>query len=174
MKQYPKIVAITGAESTGKSSLAKSLSEHYDVPFIAEYAREYIQNLNRKYSYEDVEAIARKQMEQYNELVQSNFRIVFLDTWLLITKVWFEVVFNQTPEWMEAEIMNTRIDLFLVCDTDLPWVADSVRENGGDNRDRLQEKYINEIKANNFKYHVIRGVDSERVQGAIALVDKIL
>ena len=174
MKQRPKIIAITGAESTGKSNLARELSEHYGAPFIPEYARDYIQNLDRKYTFEDVEYIAQKQVEQYNDLIKSDFQVIFLDTWLLITKVWFEVVFGRVPHWIENELKNTKIDLFLVCDTDLPWISDPVRENGGENRERLQEKYISEIGKYGFPYEIIQGMNGTRVQNAISVIDRIL
>ena len=67
----PKIVVITGAESTGKSKLAELLADKYNVPFIPEYARMYIENLGRKYEYSDVEIIAKKQIEQLNSLKNS-------------------------------------------------------------------------------------------------------
>ena len=57
-------VAITGPESTGKSSLAKVLAEHYNTLWVPEYSREYIDNLDRDYTYEDVEKIAVSQIQK--------------------------------------------------------------------------------------------------------------
>ncbi len=38
-----RIIVITGAESTGKSTLAENLAGHFSVPYIPEIAREYIE-----------------------------------------------------------------------------------------------------------------------------------
>jgi len=173
MKNKPFIIALTGAESTGKSTLAEALAKHYEVPFIPEFARDYVRNIHRKYTYEDVEFIARQQIEQYEKFVSENRVVVILDTWLLITKVWFDVVFHQVPEWLDESIQKYKIDLFLVCDTDLPWEADDVRENGGENRNKLQERYINEIRSYNFPYEIIQGVDDARVQNAVKSIESV-
>ena len=167
MNNLPKIIVITGAESTGKSVLTETLAKHFEVPFIPEIAREYIENLNRKYSYEDVEIIAEKQVNLLNQLLKSNQPYIFVDTWLIITKIWFEVVFEKVPTWIENEIQNTRVDLFLVCDTDLPWIPDTVRENGGKNREILQQKYIQQIKKYNFRYTIISGKNEKRFENAL-------
>ena len=173
MNSSKKIIAITGAESTGKSTLAEALSKHYDVPFVPEYARDYIINLGGKYTFADVELIARKQLEQYRNLIETDYPVIILDTWLLITKIWFEVVFGKMPHWIEKEIHSHRIDLFLVCDTDLPWVADNVRENGGENRIKLQQTYIREIREHNFPFGVVSGTGDERIKNAIRLIEGI-
>lgn len=171
MKNKPLIVAITGAESTGKSTLAEALTKHYNVPFVPEFARAYILGLHRHYNYEDIAFIARKQVEQYILLLSGNYPVIILDTWLLITKVWFEVVYNHFPAWLEENIEKLTIDLFLVCDTDLPWEADDVRENGGENRNILQQKYLDEIQKYNFPYRLIQGNGTLRTQTAIKIID---
>jgi len=169
-----KIIAITGAESTGKSTLSKALSEYFDIPFIPEYARNYVLTLNRHYDFSDVELIARKQIEQFNEAFQSDHKIVILDTWLIITKIWFEVVFNSVPDWIDEAIKSHPIDMFLVCNTDLPWIEDSVRENGGEMREKLQKKYIKEIQQINGKYEIVSGEYNSRLKQAIQVIESII
>ena len=173
MKNKPKIIVITGAESTGKSTLSRALAKYFDVPFLSEYARDYIQDLERDYTYSDVEYIAKQQIDQLDKQLAENHSIIILDTWLLITKVWFEVVFNSVPTWLEKKIQETPIDICLVCDTDLPWIADKVRENGGENRELLQQRYIEEIKKSGFKYELISGVGDDRTVKAIQYISKL-
>lgn len=167
LKILPKIVVITGAESTGKSTLTESLAKHFNAPFCAEFAREYIENLDRNYNYQDVVQIAKKQIELIHKLKKSNSPVVFVDTWLIITKIWFEVVFEKIPSFIDNELKSTSIDLFLVCDTDLPWIPDNVRENGGENRLKLQKKYIDEIERYRFNYKIVSGENSTRFKNAI-------
>ena len=167
MKNKPKIIVITGAESTGKSTLTERLANHFEVPFIPEIAREYVENLNRKYTYSDVETIAKMQITRFNSILESDAPYIFVDTWLIVTKIWFEFVFKKTPDWLINEILKTKIDLFLVCDIDLPWIYDPVRENGGENRKILQEKYIENITEFNFDYKLISGIDDERFYRAL-------
>lgn len=167
MKNKPKIIVITGAESTGKSTLTERLANHFEVPYITEIAREYVENLNRKYTYSDVETIAKMQIAKFKSISKSDAPYIFVDTWLIVTKIWFEFVFKKTPDWLINEILKTKIDLFLVCDIDLPWIYDPVRENGGENRKILQKKYIENITEFNFDYKLISGIDDERFYRAL-------
>jgi NadR type nicotinamide-nucleotide adenylyltransferase len=164
-------IAITGPESTGKSTLSEQLAEVFKGQFIPEFAREYIEKLPHHYSFEDVAAIAKAQIEQYHITESSSDKIFFFDTWLIITKVWFNWVFQKTPEWMDLEIRNCPMDLFLLCRPDLPWEADAVRENGGENRLKLFELYRNELKHYGFKFVEIGGVEDERLNNAITAVN---
>lgn len=174
LKENPKIIVITGAESTGKSVLTKWLASYFNVSFIPEFAREYIEKLGRNYTYNDVEIIAKKQINQLETQKQSEYPYVFIDTWLIITKIWFEVVFGKIPTWLEKSIRETKIDLFLVCDTNLPWEPDPVRENGGEQREILQSRYIKELESYNFKYKIVSGIGEKRFRAALKEVEKLI
>jgi nicotinamide riboside kinase len=123
--------------------------------------------------FEDVEAIARMQVTQYQQALDSDCRFVFFDTWLIITKVWFEWVYNKVPEWLDQEIRNCPIDLFLLCRPDLPWEADPVRENGGENRIKLYNQYKSNLQEYGFNFIEVEGVGENRVATAIESVRRI-
>ncbi len=173
MKNYPKIIVITGAESTGKTTLTEQLSTHFNSPFIPEIAREYVEKLDRKYTWSDVETIAKKQVELFNSVKKTEAPYLFVDTWLIVTKIWFEFVYKQIPDWLISEIKKTRIDLFLVCDIDLPWIYDPVRENGGENRKILQNMYIENIRNYGFDYKIVRGFEHNRFYNAVGFINQL-
>ena len=174
MISNPYKIVITGPESTGKTTLAEQLAAHYKGDFAPEYARTYVENLQRPYVFDDVEIIAKKQLADYLAYEKSGNRFVFFDTYLIITKVWFDVVFKQCPKWITEHLQNCKVDLFLVCNTDIPWVPDPVRENGGEMREELFQLYINELNNFNLKYFIIKGEGDERLSSAIKTIDRIL
>lgn len=166
-------VAITGAESTGKSTLSDALANHFRSISVPEFSRSYIENLKRPYTYNDVEFIARKQIEIEKNILPDKSP-VFFDTWLIITKVWFDFVYKKRPKWLDSYIENSNIDLFLVCDIDLPWIYDPVRENGGENRKVLHDIYIEILKQYGFKYQIVSGEGEARIKNAISFVDQLI
>jgi NadR type nicotinamide-nucleotide adenylyltransferase len=170
VKTSSKIIVITGAESTGKSTLTEALAKHFNTPYIPEIAREYVEKLDGDYNYNDVETIARMQVEHFREIQYTNTPYIFIDTWLLNTKVWFEEVFEKSPDWLLPEILEIKVDLYLICDIDLPWIYDPVRENGGEKREFLQNRYIENIKEFNFKYEMVQGKNEERFQNTLEIL----
>jgi len=167
-------IVITGPECTGKSTLAAQLAAHYNTLYIPEYAREYIENLNRPYTYDDVVKIAERQIREEEEFARKAENILFYDTYLIITKVWFDVVYKRTPIWIEKVLQQKHIDLFLLCDIDIPWYPDKVRENGGAMRKKLFQVYRKEIERFGFSYAVINGKGEKRMQNGIHAVDSLL
>lgn len=168
-------IAITGPESVGKSTLTKQLAEYFHGRFITEYARDYVANLPRPYTYQDVEVIARKQMSQYdacNVAVHPVYPAVFFDTFLMITKVWFTHVWQRQPDWLDAAIRQRPMDLYLLCAPDLPWEADDVRENGKI-RESLFLAYKKELEHYGQKYVIIAGSGLQRTENAIQEVKKL-
>jgi NadR type nicotinamide-nucleotide adenylyltransferase len=166
-------MVITGAESTGKSTLTEALATHFHTKWIPEFSRTYIEKLQRNYTYSDIEIIARHQITEEKD-INPELKLVFFDTWLIITKVWFEFVFGKSPYWIHEYILQCNIDLFLVCDIDIPWVSDPVRENGGENRLILHNIYIDQIKNYGFNYQLVSGVDEVRLKNAVKTVNGFL
>jgi NadR type nicotinamide-nucleotide adenylyltransferase len=167
-------IAVTGPESVGKSTLSFQLAVHFNGQCIPEFAREYVSNLGRHYQYEDVETIARNQVDEYqrvNRLGVNNSAIVIFDTFLIITKVWFDVVYHRHPQWLNEAIQRCPMDFFLLCSPDIPWISDGIRENG-DTRDELFERYRQELDNYGFKYHIITGTGQNRLEMAISIVER--
>ena len=166
-----KRILITGPESTGKSDLAVGRAGHYGGTSVPEYARAYIEILARPYEYRDVEYIAQKQAKEYEESGLDQ-RWVFFDTWLIITKIWFEVVYGKVPSWVDEKISQARFDLVLLCDTDIPWISDPVRENGGQMREELLDKYKNELDRYGLEWALVNGTGNERLKRAMKLINQ--
>ncbi len=167
-------IVLTGPESTAKSTLSKLLASHFNGVNVPEFARDYLAKKGHSYSYDDVEAIAKGQIEQYHNSLKSEGDYVFFDTWLIVTKVWFEWVFQKEPVWLETSMTELPIDLYLLCKPDIPWEPDPLRENGGEERIKLFEIYKNELVKRKLPFIEINGEGEERVQQAIAAVKSSL
>lgn len=153
-------VGIIGAESTGKSTLAKYLAKRYNGILIPEYAREFVeQKGTTEVTWEELCEIARHQirLEEARERATGvRETVVFYDTELIVTKVWFEYAFHRVPEWLEEAIKRFPMDVYLLTYPDLPWVPDKARSNGSDAiRMELTERYEAEIEALGIPYYII-------------------
>ena len=107
MQPLKKIVAI-GPEGTGKSSLCEMLASHYNACWCPEYAREYLLKYGTNYSYNDLEVIAKGQINLEAAFIQKaeqstvngqrstvNRPLLFIDTDMYVMKVWCEYVFGK-------------------------------------------------------------------------------
>lgn len=170
MNKTLKIV-LTGPESTGKSTLTELLAKKFSVPFIPELAREYLNNKHQKYTYDDIVEIAKLQIATERELLKKNCNFIFLDTDLIITKIWFLHCYGKCPNFVDDYLKNESKPAFhLLCYYDLPWEPDPLRENPHI-RNILFEKYKKEIENYSFDYSIIKGYGDDRINLAISLVE---
>jgi len=161
-------IFITGAESTGKSVLTELLSKHFDVPFLPEFAREYISSLNRPYDINDLEIIGKKQIAQIQEYKSKN--LVLFDTGLVITYVWYEVKYEFVPGWLKQALAIDGMGKYLVCETDLPWEPDPLRENPTI-REELNLRYKEIIRDVGFEWELVKGSGKERFAQAVRIIE---
>lgn len=164
-------IAIIGPESTGKSELAQKLADYFVCDWVPEYAREYIENINRKYNFEDISKIAQQQIDEqtkYSNIETDGF--VFFDTELIITKVWFEYCYSKVPDFVLNQMNQHFFDLYLLCNFDLEWIPDPVREHG-DDRSYFFELYKLEIEKTGRPYNIISGKGALRLENAIQAIN---
>jgi NadR type nicotinamide-nucleotide adenylyltransferase len=166
-------IALTGPESSAKSTLSEQLAQHYHTVWVEEYAREYLGALDRKYTADDIVAIAQKQLELEHEALKKANKLLFSDTELLLIKVWCEDVFKTTPAWISENILPNRYDLYLLTYPDIEWEYDPLRENPH-RREFLFEWYKKELEAIGANYAVIRGLGDARLQHCISAIENFL
>ncbi|MCF8302079.1 MAG: ATP-binding protein [Bacteroidales bacterium] len=166
-----KRIAITGPESTGKSWLTKRLAEYYQTVWVPEYARDYINRLDREYVAEDILKIAKGQLELEEQIAQKARKFLFCDTELIVTKVWYEHKYNSCPPWILDRIEDHRYDLYLLCNVDLPWQDDPQREHPH-LREYFFDVYYHELQSRNLPFEVVSGQWEQRFKNAVELVGK--
>lgn len=169
----PKKIVIIGPESTGKSTLCEQLAAHYKTKWVPEYAREYLMELGRPYTYDDLLRIAKGQLEQEDRITASvNSPLLFIDTDMYVMKVWCEFVFGKCHPFILDEIVKRKYDAYLLCNTDLPWVPDALREYPDlESRQRLYHMYKDLMINQQSPWFDISGNYEERFRKAVSFIN---
>ncbi|GGG17554.1 AAA family ATPase [Pontibacter amylolyticus] len=166
-------VAITGPESTGKSTLSQQLAAHYNTVWVPEYARTYVETLDRPYTLQDLEQIARGQLALEAQLQAQAGRILFSDTDLLVIKIWSEHAFGECPDWVLQKLKQQDYNLYLLMGVDLPWEPDPQREHPH-LRQYFYDWYKRELEALQVPYLEISGQHEDRFNKATRHIDALL
>jgi NadR type nicotinamide-nucleotide adenylyltransferase len=176
---------IIGPESTGKSTLCAELAKHYKTLWVPEYAREFLLKKSNQYTYDDLLTIAKNQLlqeDQYAEKLKEEFiekmltptsPLLFIDTDMYVMKVWCEFVFGKCHPWIIEKIVEREYDFYLLCNTDLPWVEDELREYPDlETRQTLFQMYKDILVNQSTPWVLISGNIEERLEYAIREIDK--
>ena len=167
-----KKIVIIGPESTGKSTLCEQLAAHYKTDWVKEYAREYLLTNGKSYTYDNLLDIAKGQIEKEDHVAE-NLSTLFIDTDMYVMKVWSEFVFQKCDNWILNRIVERKYDLYLLCNIDLPWIKDELREYPDlVSREKLYYYYKESMIEQNIPWVDISGTYNERLQKAITAVDE--
>ena len=168
-----KKVAVVGPECTGKTDLAQFLALHFNTEWVPEYARAFLNKLNRPYEQSDLTKIAHGQIRMEDEWAQNANRVLICDTNLMVIKVWSENNFsNCDPEILQA-MTQRHYDLLLLTNVDVPWEEDPQREHP-DKREYFWKVYLKEAEDSKIPTIQISGTRDERRKSAVAAIEKIL
>ena len=153
--------AITGPESSGKTTLAKELAEQNNGVWIPEFAREYLENLPYNYQLEDLDKIALGQLALWEK--SSNQILTFFDTEMLVMKIWSEFKYNSCSPFILKALENQSFDHYFLCRPDIEWEEDPLREHP-ENREELFELYLNELIERKLPFTLVEGDLETRIR----------
>ena len=160
-------IAITGPESSGKTKLAEDLAKYFGITYVPEFAREYLMALDRPYTADDLEKIAVGQIALIENAKENNLLIV--DTEMVVMHTWSKVVFGKVSDLIQKKLYEQNFDLYLLCDIDIPWEYDPLRENEFDREDLFQV-YYKKLRELKYNFIIVQGTPEERLKQAIKAI----
>ena len=162
MKRY----AITGPESSGKTTLTAALAERYNSAWIPEYAREYLTLREGRYDLKDLDSIAEEQFERWKLRTEE---LVFCDTDMTVMKVWSEFKYGSCSNKIRSLLEQQEFEHYFLCRPDMEWEDDPLREHP-EQREELFKIYLNELTERKLPFTVIEGSLEDR----LSICDRII
>lgn len=162
-------ICLIGAESTGKSELARELASTFKTVSVPEFAREYALKVQRQLDFFDVFPIARGQIQNEDRVLANAHGMVFLDTDLLSTVAYSRYYFGVCPEWVEQAARERLADLYLFMNIDVPWIGDPARDPKA-KREEVHAEFGKALAEFGANYQVVLGSWEERRERAIKYV----
>jgi NadR type nicotinamide-nucleotide adenylyltransferase len=170
---YVKRVCVFGPESTGKSTLALALAEHFGTVAVPEYAKTYIEQTGREIDDQDMLAIARGQCALEDATARDANRVLFCDSDLVTSIIWSGRLVGSVPAWLRTEADRRSYDLYLLTHYDVPWVDDVHRYIPAESP-AFFDRCLLELESRMRRYEQIKGSWDERFALAVAAVERLL
>jgi NadR type nicotinamide-nucleotide adenylyltransferase len=170
-----RIVCI-GAESTGTTTLAEALADHYETVWVPEFGRTYSEGRRpalTPWRTEEFVFIAEEQARMEDALAELANRVVICDTDPFATAIWHERYMGRPSEAVLAVAARRRYDLYIVTDVNIPFVADRIRD-GESIRHWMHQRFLDELAKQPAPVMVVTGRHQRRLAAAIARIDALL
>ncbi|MFI5172463.1 MAG: AAA family ATPase [Chitinophagales bacterium] len=165
-----KKIVFTGPESTGKTTLAELISQHLNLPYVKEAARDYLNGLNRKYAYEDILNIAMLQMSEEEKIKSFHPPFLICDTDLLTIKIWSEDKFQKCEHWVNHAFIDRAAEVYFLCTPDFPWQPDPQREDA-ERREELFHLYKQHLINSKIRFVELTGTIENRMEYVLAYLN---
>ena len=167
-------VALLGAESTGKSTLAQALAARYGTRWVPEYLREFVDVHARVPREDDQPGIARTQLAREDALARDTRarHYLFCDTTPLMTAVYSRVYWGRVPHELLALEAAHDYAFTLVAAPDLPWVPDGLQRESEAVRLRVHAQLVEVLEARGIAFTLLTGELAARVAQVEALLGR--
>jgi nicotinamide riboside kinase len=167
----PQLICIIGAESTGKTTLARILAAHFDCPWVPEYLREFCDTHARTPAAGEQSLILETQhmaeLTAQHCAAQRESPFVFCDTAPLLTAIYSDFIFGDPSLYGRARALHSRYALTLLLATDLAWVADGLQRDGEQVREPITQMIHHELDKLAAPFVTIIGQGEDRISSAI-------
>lgn len=163
MKQLLR-VALLGAESSGKSTLAAALAGEYNTLWVPEYLREFVETEGRVPYESDQCRIARIQQERENAAAAHATRFLFCDTTPLMTALYSRFYWGRVDEQLAKLEKTHDYALTLVSAPDSPWMADGLQRESEQVRQSIHEQVLQTLAERGIAYTLVSGTVQQRMR----------
>ena len=172
------VVALLGAESTGKTTLCAGIAEALAarglrVAEVTEVLREFCATHSRTPRQDEQLGIAREQLRRTAAAAQ-DAEIVVADTSALMIAVYSDLVFADTSLYRFAEAAQAQVDLSLLTALDLPWQPDGLQRDGAHVREPVDRLVRASLQRARRPFDEVSGSGPHRLTSALAAIDGAL
>lgn len=158
-------ICVTGPESTGKTTLAQRLAELAHCEWVPEASRLYAERKGSELDAIDVAPIAREHIRLVDAATERararGDALLVLDTDLLSTVIYARYYYRLVPDWIERVERARRADLYLLCDIDVPWIPDGIRDRPA-NREEMFALFRDALVRRKAPFVLVHGTRDER------------
>ena len=169
-------VVIIGSESSGTTTLARALAEHYRTTWVPEYGRTYSEgrvHSSQPWRSDEFVHIATEQVRMEDALETLANRVLICDTDAFATAIWHERYMGTPSADVKRLAASRRYDLYVVTDVNIPFQRDDIRD-GESFRQWMQDRFIEELSKNSTPMMLVTGPHEERFAAAVKRIDEIL
>jgi NadR type nicotinamide-nucleotide adenylyltransferase len=175
---YVRRVCVLDAESTGTTTLAAALGEHYGTVWVPEYGREYCaakwkDGYTTDWETAEFLAIAREQARREDLAARSANRLLVCDTDVFATVLWHERYLGRRSSELEALAATRRCHLYLLTGDEIPFVQDGLRD-GERVRSEMHQAFVRELETTGRPFLLLRGPHELRLRTAVEQVEALL
>lgn len=170
----PRRVVLTGAESTGKTTLARELARRYETAWAPEYLRTFVEQKGALPEPADSRLVADGHLAQEQALLAQAQHVLFLDTDLISTYLYHGHYFGEHPSWLLNLSVQHAGDLYLLADIDIPWIPDEGQRDGPSARAVLHARFRSELATRNLPHVLLSGALHLRLRHACEAINQLL